>query len=127
MESHTVVLDLGAPSRAREMVRNQLMDELSSSSLEDVRLAISEVVAMFVRHSDLADSSSLNVDIQRFDHQVRVTVSSAISDTELPSRFVLPLDSDGGYGLNIIERVSDRWGVVEDPPSVWFEISRLPD
>ena len=102
------------------------MDDLSSSKFDDVRLGISEVVAMFVRHNDLTDSSSLNVDIQRTDHQVRVTVSSKTPDSQ-PGRFLLPLDTDGGYGLKIVEGVSDRWGVVEDPPSVWFEISRLPD
>ena len=125
MDPHTVVLDLGAPSRAREMVRNQLMDDLSAGSLEDVRLAISEVVAMFVRHSKLVDSSGLNIDIDRSDHRVRVSISSTAPDPSLPRRFFVPADADGGYGLTIIEAVSDRWGVVEDPPSVWFEIDRL--
>lgn len=128
MGSHTVVLDPKCSSRAQEMVRTQLMDDLSSSSkFDDVRLAINEVVAMFVRHDDLVDSSSLNVDIHRTDHQVRVTVSRTPPHSERSRQFVLPLDSDGGYGLKIIEGVSDRWGVEEDPPSVWFEISRLPD
>ena len=102
------------------------MDDLSSNHLDDLRLAIGEVVAMFVRHSDGVDNSGLSIDIQRSDHQVRVTISSTTPASELPRRFLVPLDSDGGYGLKIIEAVSDRWGVVENPPSVWFEIDQLP-
>ena len=106
------------------MVRHQLMHELSAGGLDDVRLGISEVVAMFVRHSTLVDSSGLNIDIERSGHRVRVSISSTAPDQA--GRFLVPADSDGGYGLTIIEAVSDRWGVDDDPPSVWFEIDRLP-
>ena len=33
--------------------------------------------------------------------------------------------SDGGYGLVLLDRLSDRWGVRrEDGFSVWFEVQR---
>ena len=121
MASDTVVLNLGAP-RERKMVRNQLLDDLSDSSLDGVQLAISEVVAMFVRHAELAHNSSLSVDIQRSDDMVRETVSSTSPDSEVRRGFLLPLDSAGGYGLSVIDEISDRWGVVATPPSVWFEV-----
>jgi hypothetical protein len=31
--------------------------------------------------------------------------------------------STSGYGLGIVDTISDRWGVRLDPPSVWFELS----
>ena len=102
------------------------MDDLSSSSPEDLRLAIGEVVAMFVRHTEGVNDSGLSIDIQRSDHRIRVLVSST-TPSEMPRGFLVPADSDGGYGLTVIEAVADRWGVVENPPSVWFEIDQLPN
>jgi anti-sigma regulatory factor (Ser/Thr protein kinase) len=37
------------------------------------------------------------------------------------------LNGGGGYGLNIVEKVANRWGVKRNPFSrVWFEIDRSP-
>jgi hypothetical protein len=31
----------------------------------------------------------------------------------------------GGFGLVLVDRISDRWGVIRDRPNVvWFELDR---
>ena len=38
------------------------------------------------------------------------------------------LHGGGGLGLHIVERLSSRWGVQDEPPTtVWFELDCEPD
>jgi hypothetical protein len=40
-----------------------------------------------------------------------------------PTRSVNPIED--GFGLTLVEQLSDRWGVeVDDETRVWFEIDR---
>ena len=36
----------------------------------------------------------------------------------------LPRSHEGGWGLYLVEEISDRWGIDLDPHEVWFEMDR---
>ena len=92
--------------------------------MEDVRLLVSELVTNSVRHSDAAPSDPVRLDVEVDARRVRVEVCDPGSGFELR-----PRDPDhtkvGGWGLYLVERLADRWGVVRDNLTrVWFEIDR---
>ena len=38
---------------------------------------------------------------------------------------IQPPPDDGGWGFLIVERLADRWGIMQaEPCQVWFEIDR---
>ena len=66
------------------------------------------------------DTIGLAVDVS--ERRIRVEVGD---DGPGFDRFVLvdPSPGIGGWGLHLIERLSDAWGVKNDPNLVWFEVS----
>ena len=73
-------------------------------------------------HSDAPDGSTIGLLATRAAGTgIRVTVTdggAGFTPRERDSTRV-----DGGYGLFLVERASDRWGVEAGPPaSVWFEV-----
>jgi anti-sigma regulatory factor (Ser/Thr protein kinase) len=90
-----------------------------------IRLATSELVTNAVRHGGLSldDGIALIVDIE--NDIVRVDVEQPTSASG--ARVVEAPGVDGGFGLGIVDAVSERWGVTEGQPGhVWFEISTTP-
>jgi anti-sigma regulatory factor (Ser/Thr protein kinase) len=87
-----------------------------------VELLVSELVSNSVRHAGLGDPDSIRIDVGPSDHMVRVSVCDpgpgfAVAQPA-PRR-----DGSGGYGLYVLDRLADRWGVTVGPPTcVWFEI-----
>ncbi len=109
-------VDVDAAAKARSVV-----DEVAADldRRDDILLATSELVTNVVRHAPRLRAADLVA--RRDGCTVRVSVHQAkgsfTSLTPLGSRV-------GGYGLGIVDAVSDRWGVEEnDTVSVWFEIS----
>jgi len=92
--------------------------------MEDVRLLVSELVTNSVRHSATAPPDTVRLDVQVDARRVRVEVCDPGSGFEPHPR---PPDHSrvGGWGLYLVERLADRWGVARDNLTrVWFEIDR---
>ncbi len=90
--------------------------------LSDLQLLVSELVTNSVRHADLAPGQRIELRVHVVPRTVRVEVEDpGPGFTPTPRR---PGDRrDEGWGLYLVERIADRWGVVEGPPAVvWFEI-----
>ena len=110
-----------AASRARREL-SRLRADLDPPLLESVRLLVTELLTNSVRHAG-ADSMELAVKVGR--ESVRVEIANSGSRFE-PVQRDGEVDSDAGWGLFLVDRLSDAWGVVEETgrQRVWFEVRR---
>jgi signal transduction histidine kinase len=73
-----------------------------------------------VRHSGLHSDESISLHI-RINSHLRVEVSDSGPGFD-PAKRTAPND-DGGYGLLLVERLADRWGVLHNGLTcVWLEL-----
>ena len=119
--SFEVPCDLHAPMAIREILA-RVHD--GHWSLEDGLLVASELVTNAVRHSGCGDEHSLRVDITRRAGNLLI----AVHDPGLSEKTAEPVSADrsepGGWGLQIIERLSARWGSERpDGYRVWAELA----
>jgi len=90
--------------------------------LPDLQLLVSELVTNSVRHARLAPT-------QRIELRVLVEPGLARVEVEDPGRGFQPTPRgpgdrhDEGWGLFLVDRIADRWGVLDGSPAVvWFEV-----
>jgi anti-sigma regulatory factor (Ser/Thr protein kinase) len=100
----------------------QLRADLDPPLMETLRLLVTELVTNSVRHT-AADSLTLSVAIGKS------AVLTEVADTGPgfdPQCVENSGDDDTGWGLFLVQRLADRWGVRHDGPSkrVWFELRR---
>jgi anti-sigma regulatory factor (Ser/Thr protein kinase) len=123
--AHTLELTLppepDSVARARTEVSNALKADLDDGELEAVRLLVSEVVTNAVRHGD----SNGPVEIcAHWNSEVRVEVCDH-GPGFTPKPRMGALDEPGGFGLYLVGRLADRWGVeTDDGTTVWFVLRR---
>jgi anti-sigma regulatory factor (Ser/Thr protein kinase) len=117
----SVIVDLPRTPRAPGQAR-AVLDDLSGldpSRVADAKLLVSELVTNSVKYGG--------------DGQVRLVVRSEdsgrlrIEVVDHGSGFVpqprdRPSTEVGGWGLHLVESLTDRWGVHEGSTHVWFEM-----
>jgi len=107
------------PRLARRALDGQLA-YLGPDAEARMRLALSEVVTNAVRHGHLHPDEQIQVAIDLNDARARVEVrqrTPAAADVDRAR------DDDGGFGLQLVEELTDAWGTEPGPPGVvWFEI-----
>jgi anti-sigma regulatory factor (Ser/Thr protein kinase) len=102
---------------------DQFEGGLPTEKLEDVRLVVSELVTNSVRHAGLPPNEQISLTVVISDGSVRGRVCDPGPGFEKPSEPRPRTDLSGGWGLPILERISDRWGVKRNGCAcVWFEI-----
>jgi anti-sigma regulatory factor (Ser/Thr protein kinase) len=110
-----------AAASARRAI-SKLRADLDPPLIETLRLLVTELVSNSVRHT-AADSVTLSVAIGKS------AVLTEVADTGPgfdPQCIEHSGDDDTGWGLFLVQRLADRWGVRHDGPSkrVWFELRR---
>ena len=96
--------------------------ELGAEAFDDVRLLVTELVTNSVRHAGLAPSDRIHLRVALETERLRVEVSEPgagfAPDVPRPRA-----DAAGGWGLLLVERLADRWGVEREGTrtTVWFE------
>ena len=96
---------------------------LLPEKLEDVRLVVSELVTNSVRHAGLSPDEQISLAVVIADGSVRGRVCDPGPGFEKPTEPKPRTDLSGGWGLPIVERISDRWGIKRNGCAcVWFEI-----
>jgi anti-sigma regulatory factor (Ser/Thr protein kinase) len=96
-----------------------LEGKLDPHVLEDLRLLVTELVTNSIRHAETA-AIRLRVAIAQGVVHVEVTDTGRgfVPAPQAPIE-----DRTGGWGLYLVDRLADRWGVARDGLTrVWFEI-----
>lgn len=103
---------------------DRFLGVLDEDLLQDLRLMVSEVVTNSVRHAGLAPSDPIELHIAVDKERVRVEVHDPGPGFEPPGEPATML-RDSGWGLYLVDRLADRWGVSTGRrTTVWFEVSR---
>ena len=115
-------LDIARDARAPVVARRVLDDVASDfepARLEDARLLLTELVTNSVRHGQ-GDHVRVILDRQDGD----VLRCEVVDDGHgfLPIARPRRGDQIGGWGLHLVERIADSWGVREGSTHVWFEL-----
>jgi len=120
--SREIVPRRGAAAEARRALEG-FKDHLPPEKLEDVRLLVSELVTNSVIHAGLSPEEAITVTVTIRGGLARGEVRDRGPGFE-PSQEPVPKpDLAGGWGLYIVDKVADRWGVAHTgSKSVWFEI-----
>jgi anti-sigma regulatory factor (Ser/Thr protein kinase) len=110
-----------APSLARTLVSEWLDGRAQPQLHDDVRLLVSELVANSVRHAGQPAGAPVHLRAAAVDGVVRVEVEDhghgRVRRRAADRR-------RGGFGLCLVERLADRWGVNhENGTCVWFELA----
>lgn len=108
-------------AEARTRVCNAIEPELTDGACDTLRLLVSEVVTNAVRHGGNGQPVELHAS---WNSEVRVEVCDR-GDGFTPAPRLGALDEPGGFGLFLIGRLADRWGVdTDDGTTVWFVLRR---
>ena len=105
-------------------VRNLLTDLHDNRwSLEDGLLVGSELVTNAVQHSDCAADDRLSVEITRCPGTLRIAVHDPGRSTQSAAPVLNERSEPGGWGLQLIDHISKRWGSERpDGHWVWAEL-----
>jgi len=118
-------LDARAPGAARVVVEC-LRGRLAPGVLEDVRLVVSELVTNSVRHSGAPGGALVELLVELNATVVRVEVAdpgaSGVVAAHTPD-----VERGGGFGLNLVTTLAERWAVervIGSETRVWAELPR---
>jgi anti-sigma regulatory factor (Ser/Thr protein kinase) len=89
----------------------------------DILLLVTELVTNAVRHADVGPDQRVCVELHQGPRRVRVEVVDPGTTFTRVHRPV-PRDESGGWGLFLVDRIADEWGVSHAPSGtcVWFEM-----
>lgn len=98
--------------------------EIGPDRLGDMRLLVSELVTNSVRHARAGEGDELELEVSVSGELIHVCVTDHGPGFEVSPR--CPDDDPGsGWGLFLVEQLSDRWGVdVNGRTQVWFQLDR---
>jgi anti-sigma regulatory factor (Ser/Thr protein kinase) len=112
--------DLSAPAQARRAVE-QFGEALDPTVVPDVKLLVSELITNSVKYGGegeveliLRSESPRHIHVEVVDQGVGF----------VPTARARPKTEPGGWGLHMVEALTQRWGVREGSTHVWFEIDR---
>jgi anti-sigma regulatory factor (Ser/Thr protein kinase) len=112
--------DLGAPGAARRAVE-RLAGDVDPAVLADVKLLVSELITNSVKYGG-DGAVRLLVDVDGPQNLRVEVVDQGVGF--VPVARDRPVTEAGGWGLHLVQTLSDRWGVYEGSTHVWFEVRR---
>ncbi|HEV8627251.1 MAG TPA: ATP-binding protein [Acidimicrobiia bacterium] len=116
-----------AASVARHAVAG-LAPYLDPGVAENAELLVSELVTNSVRHAGLPEEASIEFSVRASAEVLMVEVADAGHGFDHLSpprpRVVAGVAEPSGWGLFLVDRISDRWGAVkmDGETRVWFEL-----
>jgi anti-sigma regulatory factor (Ser/Thr protein kinase) len=113
-----------AAGRARRALGERLAGVLSDDRMDDLLLLATEIVANSVRHGGVGEDGEIDLRVRVLATVVRVELRD--TGIQVDPRVRAPdFGGGGGFGMVLVERMSERWGVDHEPTVVmWFELSR---
>ena len=117
----TLPAELHSIPLARRAV-DRLEGEVDQEQLEALRLLVSEMVSNSIRHG--RGSRTVDVRIWLGRGSIRLEVEDRGPGFRRPRG---DPEGGGGWGLVIVDRLAQRWGVRSGPKTtVWLELNRYP-
>jgi anti-sigma regulatory factor (Ser/Thr protein kinase) len=120
-----LALDARAPGAARSLVVQCLEGRVLASAVDSAQLVMSELVTNSLRHGG-APMDEVVVSVELMPAWLRVGVrdsgSNAVIAVQPPN-----LEAGGGFGLNLVQMLSERWGVerlAAGGTQVWAQLVR---
>ncbi|MFL5766336.1 MAG: ATP-binding protein [Actinomycetota bacterium] len=111
---------VSSPSRSRAVVAQELSASVPVVPIQTAQLLTSELVTNAIRHAG-RPGSLIGLTVDSSNERVRVEVSD-----EGPGFQGLPVlaaaDASTGRGLQLVQDLATRWGILRDPTRVWFEL-----
>jgi anti-sigma regulatory factor (Ser/Thr protein kinase) len=123
----TVELELEGTPEAAAAARHaldRLSGRVAERHLRDVRLLVSELVTNSVRHAGLKAGDRIRLLVHLREAVLRVEVDDPGTGFELRPPKPDPARASG-WGLYLVEELSDRWGMVpgrHGGTRIWFEL-----
>jgi anti-sigma regulatory factor (Ser/Thr protein kinase) len=112
-----------AAAEARALVVNSFASRLPSDLLDDVRLALTEVVTNSYKHSGTPEGAPIKIVLDMNGQRFRLEVTDrSIFDPTPETAFEL---RSARWGLTILDRLADRWGRVSEG-GIWAEFDARP-
>jgi anti-sigma regulatory factor (Ser/Thr protein kinase) len=109
--------NLDAPAQARDAL-TQLEPSLPEHVVPDMTLLVSELVTNSVKYGG---EGPVRLEITHSEDKIRTEiVDQGVGFT--PIERDGDLSREGGWGLHLVEHLTDRWGTYEGSTHVWFEI-----
>jgi anti-sigma regulatory factor (Ser/Thr protein kinase) len=112
--------DRTAPAAARRIV-DGLAGRVDADVVPEVRLLVSELISNSVKYG--AEGEVTLRITTAGPRRLRVEVIDRGAGF-VPVARDRPATEVGGWGLHLVQTLSDRWGVHEHAAHVWFEIAR---
>ena len=117
----TLPAEPGSVAMARARVCEAIAPQFTDGEVDTLRLLVSEVVTNAVRHGGSTRPVELHAS---WNSEVRIEVSDH-GEGFTPEPRAGALDEPGGFGLLLVGRLADRWGVeTEGGTTVWFVLRR---
>ena len=112
-----------APGQARRAITQRLSTAVPSDVLGDLQLLVTEIVANSVRHGGVGEDGEIDLRVDVSDGRVRVEMRDTGIQGD-PHVRTPDLSGGGGFGMVLVARMSERWGVDREPNVVmWFELA----
>jgi len=109
-------------AREARQALGPLADHVGEEVFDDVRLLVTELVTNSLRHASLGDGEAIELAAEVRLRTLRVEVRDAGTSFNPPST-PGAREGDDGWGLYLLGRIADRWGINCDPSTcVWFEM-----
>ena len=118
-----MTLELPREADAPRLARSALADfdhDLPREREQAAKLLVSELVTNAVKYG----SGPLQVELADRPTDFRVEVADRGSGFHTRARDTSDLHTPGGWGLHLVEVLSDRWGTHGGSTHVWFELRK---
>jgi anti-sigma regulatory factor (Ser/Thr protein kinase) len=106
-----------APAQAREEL-DRLDPSLPAHVLPDIRLLVSELMTNSVKYGG---DGPVRLEVTQSEDRIRTEIIDE-GDGFVPAERDGDLSRVGGWGLHLVDELTDRWGTFEGSTHVWFEI-----
>jgi anti-sigma regulatory factor (Ser/Thr protein kinase) len=113
-----------APAEARRIIAEELSSRLSARVLDDIKLMVSELVTNGVVHGGDGAGDAVMLDLS-VNGDIRCRILDHGPGFAAGLGHASPART-GGWGLGLVEQLSDRWGMERSShrTEVWFERRR---
>jgi len=123
-----LAFDVHAPAASRSLIARCLTDRVPHWVLEHAQLVASELTTNSLRHSGGQAGDILTFRLELSATEVRIEVSDPGLGGPVEPR-VPDLDDGGGFGLKLVQMLSEGWGTESlrtGETRVWARFSRTP-